>query len=212
MRRVSLKLFGGFQARLEPGLPLALPTRKAQALLAYLALRPDPPAHRDSLAALLWPDRTDDQARASLRHAVYELRRALAASPDILKTEGDTVTVDAGLVDLDVAAFTRLLAEDTPEALAQAVALYRGDLLAGLGVSEEPWEAWLRETRERLREQAGDGLARLLAHQRKANQLEAAVRTAGQLLSLDPLQEPVHRTLMRLQALLDLREAGDALL
>ena len=208
MRRVSLKLFGGFQARLEPGLPLALPTRKAQALLAYLALRPDPPAHRDSLAALLWPDRTDDQARASLRHPVYELRRALAASPDILKTEGDTVTVDAGLVDLDVAAFTRLLAEDTPEALAQAVALYRGDLLAGLGVSEEPWEAWLRETRERLREQAGDGLARLLAHQRKANQLEAAVRTAGQLLSLDPLQEPVHRTLMRLQALLGQRGAA----
>ncbi|HEU4439311.1 MAG TPA: alpha/beta fold hydrolase [Methylomirabilota bacterium] len=208
MRRVSLKLFGGFQARLEPGLPLALPTRKAQALLAYLALRPDPPAHRDSLAALLWPDRTDDQARASLRHAVYELRRALAASPDVLKTEGDTVTVDAGLVDLDVAAFTRLLAEDTPEALAQAVALYRGDLLAGLGVSEEPWEAWLREARERLREQAGDGLARLLAHQRKANQLEAAVRTAVQLLSLDPLQEPVHRTLMRLQAQLGQRGAA----
>ena len=208
LRRVSLKLFGGFQARLEPGLPLTLPTRKAQALLAYLALRPDPPPHRDSLAALLWPDRTDDQARASLRHAVYELRRALGASPDVLKTEGDTVTVDAGLVDLDVAAFTRLLAGDTPEALAQAAALYRGDLLAGFNVSEEPWEAWLREARERLREQVGDGLARLLAHQRKADQLEAAVRTAGQLLAFDPLQEPVHRTLMRLQVQLGQRGAA----
>jgi DNA-binding SARP family transcriptional activator/pimeloyl-ACP methyl ester carboxylesterase len=208
MRRVSLKLFGGFQARLEPGLPVTLPTRKAQALLAYLALRPEPAPHRDSLAALLWPDRTDGQARASLRHAVYELRRALAGSPYILKTEGDTVTVDARLVDLDVAALTRLLAEDTPESLAQAAALYRGDLLAGLGVSEEPWEAWLRQERERLREQAGDGLARLLAHQRKADQLEAAVRTAGQLLALDPLQEPVHRTLMRLQAQLGQRGAA----
>jgi DNA-binding SARP family transcriptional activator/pimeloyl-ACP methyl ester carboxylesterase len=208
MRRVSLKLFGGFQARLEPGLPLTLPTRKAQALLAYLALRPDPASHRDSLAALLWPDRTDDQARASVRHALHELRRALANGPDVLKTEGDTVTVDTDLIDLDVAAFTRLLAEDTPEALAQAAALYRGDLLAGLGVSEEPWEAWLREARERLREQAGDGLARLLAHQRKADQLEAAVRTAGQLLALDPLQEPVHRTLMRLQAQLGQRGAA----
>ena len=208
MRRVSLKLFGGFQARLEPGLPLRLPTRKAQALLAYLALHPDPAPHRDSLAALLWPDRTDDQARASLRHALYELRRTLAGSPGVLRTEGDTVTVDAGLVDLDVAAFTRLLDEGTPEALAQAAALYRGDLLAGMSVAEEPWEAWLREARERLREQAGDGLARLLAHQRKAEHLEAAVRTAGQLLALDPLQEPVHRTLMRLHAQLGQRAAA----
>jgi DNA-binding SARP family transcriptional activator len=168
MRRVSLRLFGGFQARLEPGRPLTLPTRKAQALLAYLALRPDPAHHRDSLAALLWPDRPDEQARASLRHALYELRKALAASPAVLLAEGETVTVDPGLIDLDVAAFARLLGEDTPEALAQAVALYRGDLLAGIRVSEEPWEAWLRDVRERLREQAGDGLARLLAYQRKA--------------------------------------------
>lgn len=208
MKRVSLKLFGGFQARLEPGLPITLPTRKAQALLAYLALHPDPAPHRDSLAALLWPDRTDEQARASLRHAVYELRRALAGSPGVLRTEGDTVAVAAGLLDLEVAAFTRLLDEGTPEALAQAAALYRGDLLAGLHVAEEPWEAWLREARERLREQAGDGLARLLAHQRKAEQLEAAVRTAGQLVALDPLQEPAHRTLMRLHAQLGQRAAA----
>jgi DNA-binding SARP family transcriptional activator/pimeloyl-ACP methyl ester carboxylesterase len=208
MRRVSLRLFGGFQARLEPGVPLTLPTRKAQALLAYLALRPDPAHHRDSLAALLWPDRPDEQARASLRHALYELRRALVASPAVLLTEGDTVTVDPGLIDLDVAAFSRLLGEDTPEALAQAAALYRGDLLAGLSLTEEPWEAWLREARERLREQAGDGLARLLAHQRKAGHLEAATRSASQLLALDPLQEAVHRTLMRLHAQLGQRGAA----
>jgi len=107
MRRVSLKLFGGFQARLEPGLPIKLPTRKAQALLAYLALHPEPAPHRDSLAALLWPDRTDDQARASVRHALHELRRALASCADVLKTEGDTVTVATDLVDLDVAAFAQ---------------------------------------------------------------------------------------------------------
>ena len=208
MRRVSLRLLGGFQARLEPGLPLRLPTRKAQALLAYLALRPDPAHHRDSLAALLWPDRANEQARASLRHALYELRRAFVASPAVLLTEGDTVTVDADLIDLDVAAFTRLLGEDTPEALGQAATLYRGDLLAGLSLTEEPWEAWLREERARLRELAGDGLARLLAHQRRAGQLEAAIRTASQLLALDPLQEPVHRTLMRLHAGLGQRGAA----
>ena len=38
MRRLRLTLLGGFQARLEDGLILVLPTRKSQALLAYLAL------------------------------------------------------------------------------------------------------------------------------------------------------------------------------
>src|SRR5207249_510881 len=54
MARLSLALLGGFQARLESGSPLALPTKKAQALLAYLAI-PLGRAHpRDKLATLLW--------------------------------------------------------------------------------------------------------------------------------------------------------------
>jgi len=54
MARLSLTLFGGFQARLEPATPVSIPTRKGQALLAYLAL-PLGQAHpRDQLAALLW--------------------------------------------------------------------------------------------------------------------------------------------------------------
>jgi pimeloyl-ACP methyl ester carboxylesterase/DNA-binding SARP family transcriptional activator len=150
----------------------------------------------------------DEQARGSLRHALYELRKALAAAPAALRIEGDTVAVNAPVIDLDVAAFTRLLGQSTPEALEQAMTLYRGDLLMGLSVKEEPWEAWLRDERERLREQAVEGLARLLAYQRQAVQLKAAIRTAHQLLALDRLQEPVHRTLMSLHAQLGQRGAA----
>jgi DNA-binding SARP family transcriptional activator/pimeloyl-ACP methyl ester carboxylesterase len=205
MRRVSLSLLGGFQARLEPGPPLSLRTKKAQALLAYLALNPDRTHRRESLAAVFWGDRPDEHARASLRHALYELRKALAPVPTVLRTCGDIVTVDGANIDLDVAVFTRLLGEGTSEALARAMTLYRGDLLAGLSVDEEPWETWLREERERLREQAVEGLARLLTHQRKTGQLDAAVVAAQRLLALDPLQEAVHRTLMRLHAQLGRR-------
>ena len=88
------------------------------------------------------------------------------------------------------------------------MSLYRGDLLAGLSVSEEPWEVWIRDERERLREQAVEGLAKLLAHQRKAGQLKAAIATAHRLLALDRLDEPVHRTLMRLHAQLGQRGAA----
>src|SRR5438132_922044 len=42
-------------------------------------------------------------------------------------------------------------------------------------------------------------LGKLLAAQIRAGWWESAVETAGRLLSLDPTQEVVHRTLMRLQ-------------
>jgi DNA-binding SARP family transcriptional activator len=108
MRRVSLSLLGGFQARLEPGPALSLRTKKAQALLAYLALNPDRTHRRENLAAVFWGDRPDEHARASLRHALYELRKALAPVPTVLRTRGDIVTVDGANIDIDVAVFTRL--------------------------------------------------------------------------------------------------------
>jgi len=101
---------------------------------------------------------------------------------------------------VDVAEFERLLASGTPEALERASTLYRGDLLMGFVVDEPLFEEWLVAERERLRELALEAFARLLAQQRKAGAKEAALRTGLKLLTLDPLQEPVHRTLMRLYA------------
>jgi DNA-binding SARP family transcriptional activator/pimeloyl-ACP methyl ester carboxylesterase len=208
MKRVSLSLLGGFQARLESGPALEFRTKKARALLAYLVLQPGRVHRRESLASLFWGEMPDERARSSLRHALYELRKAMAAVPAALRIEGDTVTVDASVVDLDVAAFTRLLDAGTPEALERAVALYRGDLLAGLSVKEEPWEVWLRDARERLREQVVEGLAKLLADQRRRGQLKAAIRTAHQLLAHDRLQEAAHRALMCLYVELGQRGAA----
>src|SRR5947208_5251515 len=201
MARLSLTLLGGFQARLEPGSPLALPTKKAQALLAYLAI-PVGQAHpRDKLAALLWGGIREESARASLRQALFAIRKALGETkPLALLLEGETLALNRSVVDVDVATFEGLVAEGTPEALAKAAGLYQGDLLAGFAVDEPPFEEWLVTERERLREMASEGLAKLLAHHRKDGAGEAAVQTALKLLSLDPLQEPVHRTLMRLHA------------
>lgn len=208
MTRLRLNLLGGFEVRLESGLPVTFRTQKAQALLAYLAL-PLGRAHlRDKLAALLWGAMRDEQARASLRQALYELRKILGDAAGALRIEGQTVSLDPATVELDVTAFTRLAGQETPTALEEAVRLYRGDLLDGFGVDEEPFETWLMEERDRLRELAIEALAKGLAHQRKTGALAAAVASARQLLAIDRLQEPVHRTLMRLLAELGQRAAA----
>jgi DNA-binding SARP family transcriptional activator len=201
MAGLKVRLLGGFEARLASGAPLSLPTKKAQALLAYLSLHPGQSHPRDKLAALLWGEKSDERARGGLRHALVGLRRALAdAHPAALRIEGQTLALNPGGVELDVVTFERRVAEGTPEALEHAAELYRGDLLLGFTLKEPLFEEWLVAERERLREMALEALARLLAHQSKAAATERAIRSAMRLLGLDPLQEGAHRTLMGLYA------------
>src|SRR5262249_38754685 len=105
MARLSLTLLGGFRARLDPGPAVALPTRKAQALLAYLALPLGRSHPRDTLAALLWGDLRQDAARAGLRQALFFMRKALGEADGPLRQEGDTLALEPAAVDADTATF-----------------------------------------------------------------------------------------------------------
>jgi DNA-binding SARP family transcriptional activator len=208
-RRLNLTLIGDFQARIGQGPPLRLRTRKAQALLAYLAMPAGLPHSRDKLAALLWGDRPLSQARGRFRETLFALRRALApAEPPCLAASGEAVALEGGAVDIDVLTFTRLAAVADVESLARAVDLYRGEFLEGFVFRGTPFEDWLMAERERLRELALETMARLLAQQRRAGATGQALRTALRLGALDPLQESVHRTLMRLYSELGRREAA----
>src|SRR5262249_44733201 len=96
MARLNLTLLGGFRARLDAGSPLTLPTRKAKALLAYLALSPGSPQPRDKLASLLWGSTLETTARTSLRQTLYALRKCLrGAAPGLLAVDGGTGSLDA---------------------------------------------------------------------------------------------------------------------
>src|SRR5262249_34346811 len=145
---------------------VALPTRKAQALLAYLALPLGRSHPRDTLAALLWGGLRQDAARAGLRQALFFIRKALGEAEGPLRQEGNTLALEPAAVDADTATFERLVLAGSPETLAQAAQLYTGDLLSGFALDEAPFEEWLVGERERLRELAVEALARLLAHQK----------------------------------------------
>ena len=55
-------------------------TRKTRALMALLAMSSPKPMLRPQLASLLWSQRENEQARASLRQSVHELQDTLGAS------------------------------------------------------------------------------------------------------------------------------------
>ena len=199
MQRLRLTLLGGFELRLGKGPAVVFGRKKAQALLAYLAVETGNVHLRDKLAALLWGDSSDQHARQSLRQTIRALKQGLArGGVEVLRMGGETVAVNRAELDVDVDALKRLVSEGTPEALARAAELYKGDFLEGLGVQEPRFEEWLITERERLRELALGALAKLLAHQIQTRVVEPAIHTAGRLLGIDPLQEAVHRELMRL--------------
>src|SRR5438876_594656 len=209
MNQLMLSLLGGFEARSGSGSPIAVPTRKAQALFAYLALTADQTHPRDKLAALLWPDTPPAAARNALRQTLCVLRKALGpAERGGLVMTADTFPLAARAVQTDVVTFEQAVAEGTPSGLERAAGLYRGDLLAGLGVVSPTFEDWLMSERERLRELALEVFARLLAHQRAVGDLAPAVQSTLRLLALDPLQEAVHRALMRLYVQLGRRDTA----
>ncbi|MFW5950844.1 MAG: BTAD domain-containing putative transcriptional regulator [Gemmatimonadota bacterium] len=169
----------------DPVAVLAQPKRLA--LFAYLALaRPRGFQRRDTLLGVFWPELDQSRARKALSQSLFFLRRALPEG--VLVTRGaEEVGVSPGRVHRDVVAFERAIEE---ERWAEALALYRGDLLAGFHITDAPeFEHWLDVERERLREQAA-GAAWALADQRIAEgELVEAERAAHRALLLAPTDE-----------------------
>ena len=82
--------------------PAAITSKKARALLGYLALREGTAVARSVLTGLLWGERGEEQARASLRQALSELRGALlGAGQDAIAAANDTVALAAGFAWVD---------------------------------------------------------------------------------------------------------------
>jgi DNA-binding SARP family transcriptional activator len=196
---LSLSLIGGFRAHLGPR-PLAL-SRKAQALLAYLALAPGEPHPRGRLAGLLWGDGANEHVRKRLGQTLSELRRALGPrSEDYIAVDDDWVELCAADLQVDVAALRRLAAEGNMAALREAAVLCRGEFLEGLSLPEPTFEAWLIGERARVHGLAVQVLSALLARQVAENDAAGAIETGLRALALDPLCEHIHRAIMRIYA------------
>jgi DNA-binding SARP family transcriptional activator len=176
-----------------------LSTKKAGALLAYLALHPGQAQARSKLAALLWGNHSELQARDSLRQALSLVRKALShVDPRALVAYEDTISFGPTTLTTDAIVFGDLVGQPKAEGLEQAIALYGGELLEGFQVAAPEFESWATAERERYREMALEAMTKLLDQHLSMGAVEPGIRIAARLLAADPLQERVHRTLMEL--------------
>src|SRR6476469_4047604 len=90
-------VYNTFKLEISGAGQIRLPGKRAQALVAYLAMSPEMSATRDKLAELLWGDSDSEHSRNSLRQTLALLRRALAAAgPDLLVASGDIIGLNPG--------------------------------------------------------------------------------------------------------------------
>ena len=199
MTSLRVHTLGGFSVETPSGEQIAIPSRKAAALLAYLAVESERRHSREALVALFWPESDTNRGHANLRQTLTRLRRSLPNPvASALETREQSLAFAAGALDCDLARFHLAMQQGEPATLEEAAKLYRGPFLAGFGVESETFSAWADDHRRFAEEQVQAALKRLMDHFVTAGRIERAIESALRLLSFDPLQEPIHRTLIDL--------------
>jgi len=189
-----LKLFGAPAIESAGGLVAG---RAAQghrlALLAVLALARGRPVTRDKLVGLLWPESPPDRARHQLSDAVYIVRTALG--PDVIRSAGDDLVLNADAITSDVGTFERLLDEERPEVAVDSVA---GPLMDGFHLSDGvEFERWLDVERAQLTGRYAAALETLADSSESRGDFVGAARWWRKLAAHDPYAGRVALRLMR---------------
>jgi len=206
--RLSLTLFGGFDATLDGELVTGFDSNKGRALLAFLAVESGRVHRRESLATLLWPGYPDRSARTNLRNALANLRTAIGdreAEPPFLLITRETLQFNPASdhwLDVAVLGDTLSSAEQVAiDQLTEAAELYQGDLLAGFTLEDAVgFDDWASVTGERLRRQALGLLGMLVDRLTAQGDAEHGLVYARRRVELEPWREAAQRQLIRLLA------------
>ena len=165
---------------------------KALALLVLLALG-DEPRPRETLADLLFPDAANP--RESLRWHLSHLRARL---PMAIEADRRTIALDAST---DVAEFrvgAERIARGRFEEAAKILALYRGDLCAGLRVSASAdFDNWLYVQEDELRRTFRHATLSFAEWAVDKGRAHEALPSLLRLTEVDPYLERAHVLLVR---------------
>lgn len=192
---LAIKLLGQFSVMLD-GRLVEIPSRPAQLLLANLLLNAGSPQPREVLAGLLWPDSSSENARANLRHALWQLRPAIDPAGDtradyIVHTPHDITFNRQSAYTFDVDILQCERPNWTTEALMDAAVAYGGELLPGF------YESWVVLERARLAVVFDRRMTRLLDQLIDERRWDDALAWAARWMTLEVAPEHAYRAMMR---------------
>ena len=176
-------------------------SRKARALLSFLALHLETGARREHLAGLFWGDRSESEARHNLRQTLLRLKKDLCPeAAAIIIADYDRIRLDPARVHVDAQEFVALPANGHAGTLARAAALYRGPLLADLHLDVEEFDTWATAERSRFAGVAARIFGACMRGADARGDGDEAIQAAEHLVRVDPLREDAQRFLTQLLA------------
>ena len=193
---LEVRLLGKFEVKSD-GKPVAIPSRPAQSLFAYLILTAGTSHRREKLAGLLWPDSLEETARSNLRSALWKIRKAFPASDVAAYLFADDLTIAfnaSAAYWLDVAELQKASENASVDELMTILSLYHGELLPGF------YDEWMLLEREHLVSIFEHHMARLMSLLENEHRWLDIFDWAERWIKLGQKPEPAYRALMTAHA------------
>ncbi len=179
------------------GTPLPIVSRKARALVAYLAIS-DQVETRERLVGLFWSETPEEKARASLRQVIHEIREAFrAADFDGFRIDKRSLSLDRTRLTVDLRDI--IAAADNGHAHPKLVDTARlpETLLQDYDNVDPAFRTWLQAKRQTLQDRLLRGLE---ASMRAAADASLREAVANAIMHLDPSHEEACRYLIQARA------------
>ncbi|MGA3003637.1 MAG: BTAD domain-containing putative transcriptional regulator [Acetobacteraceae bacterium] len=188
-----IKLMGEFALRNCEA--VVLPS-KVQALLAYLTLTEANPVKREVIRELLWPDRGEEQARHSLRQALFVLRRDGFAGRDVVQSRDNAIWLAPESATCDVQELREMIQPGSGASWQAIVTLYKGPLLSGFPPISPEFDDFVSGQRRMLETNVLAALGRVANDAAAGGHSEQNIAIFERMLAIDPLREDTHRGLI----------------
>lgn len=184
---LEIRLLGPIEVRVEGQRLPKLRSAKGTWLLALLVLRMGREVDRRWLAETLWPDSSEENALATLRRTLTDLKAALGDQGHRLRTPAQSTI----MIDLDGALVDIFALDNDDLSLEDRIACYGGRLCEGCS------EDWVQNDRIRYEEQYIELLERAAGQREAAGDYVGAINLLTRLRAADPLRESATAALMR---------------
>jgi len=203
MGNLRISLFGP-PAIVVDGKRFQNSSRKAMALLAYLAMRAGERITRAHLSELLWADSPEEQARTNLRQTLSLLRKLFReAGHDPILVPFDQVVMQPD--GFEIEARTCLQGE----VIQNAAELASGpSFLEGFSVRAPNFETWMHAQRYAIELRLCEALEVASEEMLRSRDYTHAAGTLSLVLKLDPLRETAYRRQMQALAALGRTDAA----
>ena len=184
----AARLVGAFRLVGPDGLECSPRGRRARAMVAYLILTPPHAAARETLATLLWSERGEEQARASLRQALFELRSLVGGDRLLSVTRGE-VRLTQAAITTDLEVLDRAAARGDLADLARAFGEPDATLLADMRDLDPVFDEWLAHRRLQWRDARRTMALDACRSDAAVRDPALALRIAQLVARADPLDE-----------------------